>query len=271
GGEAVFLFQSDKGGVNVTAKPVNLNPSTANTDAFVLEGACVPSACKTFGYLAANWNAEVDELGVGKLYYIVIDGFNGAAASFNLQVTCKETECAGGVDNDDDGLVDCADPDCFADSNCTAKREVCIGGVDEDLDGKTDCADPDCRFDNNCVSSCATQDQITCGESKIDNTLSYSNMISGYDCAALDESGPEKAYIFTAETSGTITISLSNLGADMDVFVLEDLCQANECLGWGNNSTTVQVVAGHTYYVVVDGFAGSSGSYTVSLNCFPVQ
>ena len=29
-----------------------------------------------------------------------------------------ETDCADGADNDGDGLVDCADPDCFIDSNC---------------------------------------------------------------------------------------------------------------------------------------------------------
>ncbi len=51
---------------------------------------------------------------------------------------CKETNCADGVDNDGDGLVDCQDPDC---DSC---KEECANGTDDDGDGLIDCKDPDC-------------------------------------------------------------------------------------------------------------------------------
>lgn len=49
--------------------------------------------------------------------------------------------CNNGVDDDLDGKIDCADPDCDGQSEC---QEDCTNGVDDDLDGKIDCADPDC-------------------------------------------------------------------------------------------------------------------------------
>lgn len=59
-----------------------------------------------------------------------------------------ERACADGVDNDQDGLTDCADDDCDADAVCEggeeAEPEVCDDGVDNDLDGQADCDDSDC-------------------------------------------------------------------------------------------------------------------------------
>lgn len=47
--------------------------------------------------------------------------------------------CGDGVDNDDDGLADCVDPDCAP--GCL---EDCTDGVDNDLDYDADCDDPQC-------------------------------------------------------------------------------------------------------------------------------
>ena len=53
--------------------------------------------------------------------------------------------CDDGVDNDLDGLVDCADPDCIGFPNCFEGDTVtCTDGIDNDNDGATDCADSDC-------------------------------------------------------------------------------------------------------------------------------
>ena len=77
-------------------------------------------------------------------------------------------DCANGIDDDGDGLIDCDDPDCGIDNDgdghfappcgndCNdanpninpGKPEVCGDGLDNDCDGLIDCADPDCGIDN---------------------------------------------------------------------------------------------------------------------------
>jgi hypothetical protein len=69
-----------------------------------------------------------------------------------------EALCADGVDNDCDGLIDCADPNCAA--SCATAETNCLDNVDNDGDGKTDCADPDCQH-KACASGSAAS--LCCG------------------------------------------------------------------------------------------------------------
>lgn len=68
-----------------------------------------------------------------------------------------ERACADDRDNDRDGLVDCADPDCLAAGFCGElipeglrpspenTLEACSDMIDNDLDGQFDCGDRDCQ------------------------------------------------------------------------------------------------------------------------------
>ncbi|MBU1222086.1 hypothetical protein KKF34_13770 [Myxococcota bacterium] len=58
-----------------------------------------------------------------------------------------ETACDDGIDNDNDGFIDCNDQDCFETQACNPV-EICNDGIDNDNDGFTDCKDADC--DNEC-------------------------------------------------------------------------------------------------------------------------
>ena len=85
----------------------------------------------------------------------VCSGNGGASQS-------SESTCNDGFDNDCDGLIDCADPQCAGDP-CGANGRICSGvncicpggstesncgdGVDNDCDGQTDCADSNCNGD----------------------------------------------------------------------------------------------------------------------------
>jgi len=112
----------------------------------------------------------------------VTDG-DGCSAACVIE-TRTETDCGDGMDNDDDGLVDCADSDCAGGPVCTpvcgdgvvAGSEACDDGnntdgdgcsatceeevgteilcedrVDNDGDGFVDCLDPDCADDPFCL------------------------------------------------------------------------------------------------------------------------
>lgn len=52
--------------------------------------------------------------------------------------------CVGGGDEDEDGLIDCADPDCRPSGACFHTREDCGNGVDDDGDLRPDCEDRYC-------------------------------------------------------------------------------------------------------------------------------
>jgi hypothetical protein len=58
----------------------------------------------------------------------------------------RETVCTDGLDNDDDGDVDCADDD------CECSDETCSDSVDNDDDGDIDCNDPDCDTTSPCTN-----------------------------------------------------------------------------------------------------------------------
>jgi hypothetical protein len=73
-----------------------------------------------------------------------------------------ETVCYDSVDNDADGDVDCADPNCNAascGSGCTcidlrAQEVYCYDGIDNDGDGAVDCADRSACDWVSCGSGC---------------------------------------------------------------------------------------------------------------------
>ncbi len=65
----------------------------------------------------------------------------------------KTEVCDNDLDDDDDHMVDCFDPDCFGNPVCTGGQEVCNNGVDDDGDGLVDCADPQCASHTSCVTT----------------------------------------------------------------------------------------------------------------------
>ncbi len=79
-----------------------------------------------------------------------------------LFVACGPTVegevCDNGLDDDLDGLEDCADNDCIG--SCP---ELCGDAVDNDADGSTDCVDLDCDcVGGDCVGKCGE----TCGDGR---------------------------------------------------------------------------------------------------------
>jgi hypothetical protein len=82
--------------------------------------------------------------------------------------------CDGGVDDDGDGLSDCADPDCDG-VRCGTANLACIAGAcvcrvaaelhcgddfDDDCDGMIDCADSDCATSARCSAELDCDDAL---------------------------------------------------------------------------------------------------------------
>jgi len=70
-------------------------------------------------------------------------------------IAYQEFACDNGADDDGDGLTDCDDPDCQQAPRCHPESELaCADGVDNDSDGLTDCDDPDCQQTDACREIC---------------------------------------------------------------------------------------------------------------------
>ena len=64
-------------------------------------------------------------------------------------VSDREYQCGDGVDDDEDGAIDCEDSNCAETPPCV--EGVCDDGLDEDDNGLTDCEDPRCAAAQNCI------------------------------------------------------------------------------------------------------------------------
>ena len=121
---------------------------------------------------------------------------------------------------------------------------------------------------------CEPARDIECGGSDAwaNNRAGHTDRLVRYSCSRWTESGPEYTYTFTAPAEGEATVSLTGMdsGVDLDVFVLDGeggACDPTTCLSYGGVTSTFDVEAGHTYYIVVDGYYGDEGRYTLNMNC----
>jgi len=90
--------------------------------------------------------------------------------------------------------------------------------------------------------------------------------VASYSCNAWLEPGPERVHTVVAPTDGTLEVTISNFTGDLDVFVLS-ACDTLACVAVGDVTASLTAVAGQMYYIVVDGFDGSGGSYDILVDC----
>ncbi|MGE0786677.1 MAG: hypothetical protein AB7S26_13480 [Sandaracinaceae bacterium] len=79
---------------------------------------------------------------------------------------CVEGACDNMIDEDENGLVDCADPVCA--DNAACHEQMCGDSVDDDGDGATDCEDSDCADDEPCIEKTCTGGTDEDGDGMID-------------------------------------------------------------------------------------------------------
>lgn len=124
----------------------------------------------------------------------------------------------------------------------------------------------------NCVAQsqldCQLSTDIHCGDVVTGNTAAAGiQHASTYGCVNWAETGPEKIYRLVMTEPGIITAALSGMsGIDLDVFIL-DACSENSCIAHGDNTATSYYLNAGEYFIVVDGYNGASGSYTLSFSC----
>jgi len=239
GPEYAYEFKSDK----KQKVLVKLTNESGLTDLLVLKGKCAADQCIDSGAVQSTFVAEP-----GETYYFVVDGRDGSEGKYKISVTCTkltETVCDDNKDNEGDGLVDCDDPDCLGTEAC-----------------------PTCQWDY--VLLCGDTDSWGTGK---DGTT---NVVEKYGCSEGPYAGPEYTYFFQTDSDQTVTVSLADETADLDILVLEAgeklVCDPGRCIAWGTDEVTFNAKAGVRYFIVVEAWTGGpdpvlTGDYTISVNC----
>jgi hypothetical protein len=228
---------------------------------------CVGEECQELVRGTDCWNAAVAE---GGACYDLVEPCAGTCTP-----DCDGKECGGSGCG-----YDCGTCEVGFICNAAYSCEVCNVACGTAVCGPSNCPGIDCGAcepgelcrDGGCVDlpNCEPEDAqvVTCDMSVTGNNAGGTNLFSRYACVGWDEGGPERIYSFTATADDTVTIAFAAApSADLDIFVLDSTCTAESCVAVGDNGLQLEVLAGETYYVVVDGYQGATASYTLGFDC----
>lgn len=188
-----------------------------------------------------------------------------------------EIDCDDRIDDDEDRLVDCADPDCVGDPACVETE--CGDGIDNDRDRLIDCEDPDCEGDDACISddTCPDEDLGTStGDGLATGTSSsWSDDLYG---ACGSAGGRDVTFAWAAPEDGCYVIDTEDSDYDT-ILALYDTCGGTEldCDDDGGETGTtsklaLQATAGESFIIVVDAYsATASGTYSLDINAITVS
>lgn len=105
-----------------------------------------------------------------------------------------------------------------------------------------------------------------------DNT-GHANNVVNYGCTTLNENGGDDVYYFTIASETQVTITLTPVSADLDLFLLAS-CEETDCLTYSagiSAEVITECLPAGTYYVAVDGYGstypGAEGAYTIEIAC----
>jgi formylglycine-generating enzyme required for sulfatase activity len=172
---------------------------------------------------------------------------------------------------------------CTAQGKCQACTPQCAGKeCGPDGCGGV-CGSGKCKKGSQCspagkcesLPECKPGKEIGCSQTLVGLTSGKVSQIDKYLCSDWAETGPEEVYTFVPDFSGKVLLTVLSLGPvepdgglpDFDLFLLEGHCGPDACVAFGDSELPVDVIAGTTYYVVVDGYAKSAGSFELTLTC----
>ena len=192
--------------------------------------------------------------------------------------TCQPAKCSNGIDDDGDGKKDYpADPGCSSpldDSEANpATAPVCSDGIDNDSDGKKDYA-----LDLSCWAASGSTESF-CNNETDRAELIYAPTQTGDTTNAHDNYTPSCQSTSSVDIAlalvlpvpvDTLTVSTDGTSFDTVLAVTNAQCNAAMELGCNDDDTssvqsTVSLtsVAAGTYAVIVDGYSGAKGAFTL--------
>jgi Metallo-peptidase family M12/GEVED domain/Secretion system C-terminal sorting domain/Fibronectin type III domain len=127
-------------------------------------------------------------------------------------------------------------------------------------------------------ANCDSYTNIGCGQTISSTTIGLTNHATTYynytDGASSvsgspiswNESGPDRAFMVQLDEPSTLTATLSGMSADLDVFILSS-CNEYTVLGYGNSVATATALPAGTYWIIVEGYNGVSGTFDLTVDC----
>lgn len=126
------------------------------------------------------------------------------------------------------------------------------------------------------IDECQPTQTLTCGDS-----ISGRNDGAGattdhwfYGCSEFTYSGAETAYAVLTDRSEPVTVSLTGLSADLDLYLLSTAaCDGSGCAASStepdasSESATANATAGVALTVVIDGWESAVSDYTLTVDC----
>jgi hypothetical protein len=189
----------------------------------------------------------------GETYFVVVDGFNGSGeGTYTLTVSdvVGERDCSNGMDDNDDGFIDCEDPSCIDELECSASI----------------------------AASCDAPLQLTPGAPQGGNTGTGSADFAALH-PACSGSGGAMVEVYGYEPSEAEIVALEvGSATDQGVFV-RWACEAPQTqiacvdasVGGVDELAFVTMQADQPYTVFVSAFEpGEEGPYTLAATRFPL-
>ena len=156
---------------------------------------------------------------------------------------------------------ECCTPDC-TDKEC---GDDGCGGDCGDCGPGMICGDDFACMD---IPLCETGVVVECDDVVQDDTTGYENLLDEYNCIPWDESGPEVGFMFVPEVDDLVSVVVDYGDEnDQDIMITEGDCSAYTCIDYGDSSAEFEVLAGETYYFVVEGYSGAAGPFTLTVKC----
>ncbi len=106
---------------------------------------------------------------------------------------------------------------------------------------------------------------LACQASVSGSTIGVTPRADFYRCTTVQYDGPELVYEFVNPVQQTVSFVLTTTEPGLDLILLET-CNEGDCVEIGDTSISKELPPG-TYYVVVDGRGGASGTFTLSTIC----
>lgn len=128
------------------------------------------------------------------------------------------------------------------------------------------------------TGECAPAAFLTCGTTVSGDTTNWNHgitdVINGYPISVGSYAGSEIAWAFRPTVTETASLQLIDPQPTVinhDIFILEagseGTCQSANAVERGFNSLSFDVVAGNTYFLLLDSFEGEGGAFSAHLDC----